>query len=298
MPKRGTYQFEVGPDGKLIDNNANLELMRKLFLDKAIINGETGPGRADSDFTNGGWHVMCHLAAGSGVYKSGDRFLLVTITHGGDEDVYYATVNYSDDSGNLKTVMLDSAEGRNLLEPATLLGYVEGTSEGQISNRNANDPDNAFNGWPRQDYNRPAGTSGSGGTVWEHWCTERDIRSSDPIGNSVVKAYFSLVATLGGEFVATVARGRRSYGHPIHVCAMVKSGFITREDALWDTSPYQIPNEEERLFQEARPGDSLNAVSKLTWTGGRDRRYYMFARRIGSWSPKADTEQDLNQFGV
>ena len=201
MPKRGTYEFDVQADGRLIDNDANLELARQLFRDGAIISNAWGPGRDANDFTNGGWHVLCHLAAGSGVYRANDRYLLATITHGSAEDKYYATVNYHGNNDNFKTVMLNSAEGRNLLDTATLLGYVEGTSEGHISARNANDPREAFNSWPRQTFNLDVGSGGSGGTVWEHWCTTRDLRTSNSIGDSVLRAYLILVSTLGGEFI-------------------------------------------------------------------------------------------------
>lgn len=297
MPNRGTYQFDVQANGNLVNSVENLELARRLFRDGDIISGRWGPGRS-GDFDHGGWHCLCHLAAGAGVYQSGSGYLWVAITHAGNEDKYLATVSCRESDRTVRTFDLDSAEGDNLLNQANLLGYVEGTSTGHILARNVQDPPGAFNSWPRQNFEPTEGSNEQGGgTVWEHWCTTRDLRETDAIGDSVLQAYLTLVSTLGGEFVATVARGRRSYNHPEQLCALVKAGFIAREDALWDTRPHEIPRPEELLFQEARPADCLQAVESLTWTPSGGRRYFMFSRRISSWSDKSSVESDLNQFG-
>ncbi len=296
MPNRGTYQFAVQANGNIVNSTENVDLARRLFRDGEIISERWGPGRP-GDFDSGGWHCLCHLAAGAGVYQSGTGYLWVAITHAGDEDKYLATVSAWETDRTVRTVELDSSEGRNLLNQANLLGYVEGTSLGHISARNVQDPPDAFNSWPRQAFEpAPRTNEQGGGTVWEHWCTTRDLRATNAIGDSVLRAYLTLVSTLGGEFVATVARGRRSYKHPDQLCALVKAGFVAREEALWDTMPYEIPRPQEVLFQEARPGDCLGAAESLSWTPTGGRRYFMFSRRIDGWSERSNVESGLNQF--
>lgn len=298
MPGRGTYQFDVQSNGNIVDTQENVERARKVFRDGDIISQLWGPGRDQSDFRYGGWHSLCHLAAGAGVYNLDDRYLWTAITHADDEDKYFATVSSKEADDTVKTINLGSDEGRNLIGRAKLLGFVEGTSRGHILARGVQDSPEAFNRWPRQDYDQNAGSNADGGTVWEHWCTVRDIRSTHAIGDSVIKAYLTLVSVLGGKFVACVARGRRSYNHPIHLCALVKAGFITKEEALWDTMPYEIPANAERLLQEARPKDSLAAVATLAWDRNGEQRYHMFKRKIDCWSTKNNVVQDLRQFGL
>lgn len=298
MPNRGTYSFEVSNDGGVKDSPGNLELLRRLFLDGNIIRNRYGPGRP-GDFDNGGWHVTCHLVAGGAVLRSQSGDLVwEAVTHDDGRKLYQATVTKAVLESGVTTVPLDSQKGRDILEDATLLGYVEGTSQGHISARDADDPSDAFNGWPRQKYDHSTVNPVAGGTVWEHWCTLRDIRSSAPIGTSVLSAYLTLVSQLGGQFVATVARGRRSYSHPIHICAMIKSGFITKEDALWDTMPEEIPGGAQRRFYKAEPEKSLEAAGRLSWPSGGSRRYHMFERRIGEWSKASDVRRDIEQFGL
>ena len=298
MPGRGTYQFDRQNNGNIVDSQENVERARKLFRDGGIISQKWGPGRDPSDITYGGWHSLCHLAAGAGVYGLDNKYLWVAITHAGSEDKYFTTVSSQEANGSVKAVNLGSDQGRTIIGRANLLGFVEGTSRGHILARNVQDPPQAFNRWPRQNYDCDAGCNTNGGTVWEHWSTTRDLRSSHPIGDSVLKAYVTLVSMLGGKFVACVARGRRSYNHPTQLCALVKAGFIAKEEVLWDTTPYEIPSDAERLLQEAKPTDSLTAVAALAWNTSAEQRYYMFKRKIGSWSTKANVEEDLRQFGL
>ena len=79
------------------------------------------------------------------------------------------------DGPGTRTVPIDLAESRLLLNGTQLLGFVEGTSKGRTLARGANDPPDLFNLWRRQDFDQPTGTDEDGGTVWEHWCALRDI---------------------------------------------------------------------------------------------------------------------------
>lgn len=296
MPVRGTYQFEI-QDGKLVNSVENLERMRNLFQDGSIIKEHWGPGRT-GDFDYGSWHCLCHLVAGSGVYKVGTGYLWVAITHAKNVDKYLATVSYRDSNRIVKTYELISSEGRNILNQANLVGYIEGTSCGHISARNVQDLGDAFNGWKRQDYDKPVASDDIGGTVWEHYCTTRDLRPSNKVGDSVLRSYLTLVSTLGGKFVVAVLRGRRAHEHPLQLCALVKAGFILREEALWAIRPNEISKEAEDLLREARPDEALKAVAMLPWAPSEEQRYYMYKRRIRSWSTKSDVESDLRSFGL
>jgi hypothetical protein len=104
----------------------------------------------------------------------------------------------------------------------------------------------------------------------------------------------SLVTALGDRFCATVARGRRDYGHPEQLCALVYSGFVGRDSATWNATPSPIPAAVEPLFLEAEPERALTAVEQLNWD--KPPRYYMFARRIKSWSTAAQVKTDLKKF--
>jgi len=297
MPVRGTYGFEIGDDGRVVDNESNVNSLRKLFRDGTIINEQWGPGNR-GDFDYGGWHCLCHLAAGAGVYRRSTGYLWVAITHSKREDKYLATVSYRDSDGTAMTCELGSSEGRAALNGATPVGYVEGTSRGHISARGVRDPERAFNGWPRQEFDQEAGKNLDGGTVWEHWCTTRDLRPSSPVGDSVLRSYLTLVSTLGGKFVAAVVRGRRSYFHPVHLCALVKAGFISRDEALWATMPKEIPGRAEGLLLEATPDRALEAAAMLLWEPSGELSYHMYKRKIREWSKKENVESDLRGFGL
>lgn len=289
---RGTFKFEVTAGGDLVDNPANVECLRKLWLDRTMIDGDDlGPGN-DGDFDHGAWHSACHLVGGGGVRRASDgKILWLEVSHDPAKDEYYASVTVA---GGGATHRLDSVEGRALLQGSTLLGFVEGNSVGHISARNARDPDTLFNGWKRQDFEQ-SGADEDGGKVWEHWCTVRDIRPPHKIGSSVLRAYVSLVAALGDKFVPAVARGRRDYGHPTQLCAMVRAGLTAEASATWDTTPHQIPDAAEKKFLEARPADEAAAAATLQWD--QAPRYYMFERRIRRWSKTDKVKEDLRDFG-
>ena len=290
MPQRGSYDFEVSASGALADNDSNLEKLRKLFRDERIIGGKWGPG-APGDFDHGSWHILCHLAAGAGVLVDGGTRSWVGITHDPARDTYEASIAVRE-NGSMRTVPLASGDARAMVGRSSCVGFVEGSSEGHIAARGARDPADAFNGWPRQDYDRDVSDRRDGGTVWEHWSTTRDIRPSSKIGMHVLRAYLGLVSVLGGRFVAAVARGRRDHDHPIHLVALVRAGVLTEGEATWDVTPQPIAKPVQDLLYEARPKDSLAAVDKLPFTPG-DQKYFMFERRIDRWSKASQVKQDL-----
>ncbi len=260
-----------------------------------MIKGEDlGPGDP-GDFDNGAWHVACHLVAAAGVRRTPDSHLLwLELSHDPGPDEYYVSVT-TEVGNQVKTFRLDSTGGKSLLRGSKLLGFVEGNSLGHISAHGVRDSGNLFLGYKRQEYDQPINSPEDGGKVWEHWCTVRDIRPSNHVGTSVLRSYVTLVSALGDLFVSTVARGRRDYGHPKQLCAMIRAGLTSEASALWDTFPLPIPIPTERLLLESRPQDSLAAVKRLTWDDSP--RYYMFQRRILSWGPAAAVKKDLQSFG-
>ncbi|MBO0698813.1 MAG: hypothetical protein J2P46_10495, partial [Zavarzinella sp.] len=295
-PTRGSLAFLTGPGGDLLNAAANVNLLRQLWLDRTLISGDDlGPGDP-GDFDNGAWHSSCHLLGAGGVRKAADgRVLWLEVSHYGPRDEYYASVTAREKAGP-RTVPLDSAEGRDLVEGSSLLGFVEGNSTGRTSARQVFDPPDRFNLWRRQDCDQPAASDLDGGKVWEHWCTLRDLRPSNRLALSVLTAYVSLVAALGDRFAATVARGRRDYGHPKQLAAMAHAGFVGPDAANWDVTPTAVPAAAEKLLLEADPARALEAVEKLDWAGGP--RYYMFARKLASWSPAKAVKADLKAFAA
>ncbi len=262
MKTRGCYLFEIADGERLGDDVRNLERLRALFRDGGLIDGRWGPGN-EGDFDNGSWHIMCHLAAGSGVVQtsSGGR-AWCGITHVRASDRYEATVTHRQ-AGAVHTWPLAASDSRSLLIGATCLGYVEGSSQGHITARGVSNPPDAFNGWPRQQFDQDVTSNADGGTVWEHWSTTRDIRPSSVIGTSVVSAYLTLVSVLGGRFVAAVARGRCEHEHPRQLVGLVKSGLLTADEATWDIRPDPIDAAAQRLLYEARPPEALKAAEAL-----------------------------------
>jgi hypothetical protein len=286
------FTFDRAPDGSLANSAVNVESLRQLWLDRTLIKGEEiGPGDP-GDFDFGAWHIACHLAGAGGVRRGADgRLMWLEISHDPARDDYFASVT-SNPGRDRATLRLDSAEGRTLIAGSTLVGFVEGNSTGRTSARNVHDSPTRFNLWRRQDFDEPVGSDNDGGKVWEHWCTQRDIRKSSAMGTSVLSAYISLVAALGDQFVAAVARGRRDYGHPQQLAAMVRAGFVRRESALWDTSPLPLPPAAERALLEAEPARALEAVEQLDWKTAPC--YYMFRRRIDSWNPAGEMRRLLS----
>jgi hypothetical protein len=292
---RGTFKFEVTASGDLVDGPANVEALRTLWLDRTMIQGDDlGPGD-EGDFDNGAWHVACHLIGAGGVRRAADgRLLWLEVSHDPATDEYFGSVT-TGAGASAVTSRLDSTAGRAALTGSDLLGFVEGNSVGRISARGVKDPPTRFNGWKRQNFNRPITSDKDGGKVWEHWCTVRDIRPPHKLASSVLCAYVSLAAALGDRFVPTVARGRRTYGHPAQLSAMVRAGLTSEGSATWDVKPTRIPAAAERKFLEATPADEAAGAALLQWDGAP--RYYMFGRRIASWSPAAKVREDLRKSG-
>jgi hypothetical protein len=290
---RGEYQFQITPAGDLQNTATNVVLLRRLWSDRVLINGDDlGPGDP-GDFDHGAWHSSCHLLGAGGVRRTADgRVLWLEISHAGPRDEYYASVTVREAAGP-RTLPLDSADGRALVDQSVLLGFVEGNSTGRTSARGVFDDPDRFNLWRRQDCDQPIGSPAEGGKVWEHWCTLRDLRPSNRVGLSALTAYVSLVAALGDRFAAAVARGRRDYGHPQQLGALVRAGFVGQDAATWDTTPVAIPAAAEPLLLEAEPARALAAAEQLDWTKGP--RYYMFARKLKSWSPAKAVRADLKK---
>lgn len=292
---RGTFGFDVSPSDELLNTPGNVEALRRLWLDRTLVQGrDIGPGNY-GDFDNGAWHSSCHLLGGGGVRRGANGSLLwLEISHEPADDSYFASVTVR--AGTAQTVRLDTPAGRALVDQSQLLGFVEGNSTGRISARGVRDPSDRFNRWKRQDFDKPVDSDSDGGKVWEHWCTTRDIRPGNRYGTTVLEAYVALTVALTDLFTAVVARGRRVYGHPVQLAAMVKAGYVAEASAVADITPRKMSPDVEALFNEAEPASSLDAASKLEW--GSEPRYYMFARRIGSWSKAADVENDLRSFGA
>jgi hypothetical protein len=291
---RGAFDFLTTDKGDLRNCSENVEALRRLWLHHALVAGEDlGPGDR-GDFDVGAWHVGCHLAAAAVVRRTAAKALVwLEVSHDAAADDYFASATVRD-GDVVRTVRLDSAEGRSLLKNSTLEGFVEGNSTGRVSARQANDPPDRFNLWRRQDFDQPIESVEDGGKVWEHWCTLRDIRPSARIGTSVLSAYVSLVSAGGDRFVPTVARGRREYGHPVQLAALVHAGLTTATSATWDTTPIVLPRNVEPLLLEATPSAALDAASRLDWNGVL--KYYMFARRIKNWSRTKEVHADLKTF--
>src|SRR3954469_11373293 len=123
MLTRGTYNFEIHNNGSGGGNAVNLDKIRKLFRDGAIISGNWGPGDY-GDFDNGSWHILCHLAGGAGVLSSGFGRVWCGITHVPAADTYQASVVYRR-SGPAVTAPLAGEEGARLANGAQVLGYIE-----------------------------------------------------------------------------------------------------------------------------------------------------------------------------
>jgi len=75
---------------------------------------------------------------------------------------------------------------------------------------------------------------------------------------------------------------------------MVQFGFVGEKSAIEELTPTAIPAAQEALFLEAEPERALAAVEKLDWA--KPPKYYMFARKIKSWSSAKAVKDDLKRF--
>ncbi len=278
---RGLYAFEIDGIGRLVPNATNIEKLRQLWLDRTVIDGALlGPGDP-GDFDHGAWHLSCHLVAASAVLRQRNGGLMwVEISYDLNSGLYYPSVTVERGTAP-ETLRLDAPEGRAVVAEATVLGFVEGNSTGRISAKGVDDPDQAFQNNPRQEYDQRTESPAEGGKVWEHWCTLRDLRPTCEVATSVLGSYVTLVHLLGDVFAAVVARGRHEYHHPEQLCAMVRAGFISAESAVTESLPLALPDPVSQLVSHASPATSLQGASSLAWSDSP--RYYMFERRIGSW---------------
>ena len=282
MRLRGTYNFEVDDFGNILHSQNNVELLRKLWLDRDLIKAnELGPGDND-EFKNGTWHIACHLVAASCVRKTNEgKILLLEILFNNTDNIYYPALTIRE-NGNIISLNSNSESAKNYIRNSKLLGFIEGNSEGKISASGVKDSPNSFAGNPRQNYDQVPGSKNEGGKVWEHWSTTRDIRSTSVIGSSVIDSYIAFVSVCGDKFVSTISRGRKAYFHPQQLKAMIKAGFVSLESANWNIKPLLIPLEINLLLQEARSESSYQAIEKLDWSD--PPKYYMFARSIDGWN--------------
>jgi hypothetical protein len=270
--------FQVDGAGALIANQSNVDALRNLWASRPE-GLNLGPGVN----ATGAWHVACHLVAGGCVRRSADgQTLWLEISHVPADDTYVATVT-AGASDAPTTSPLDSDEGRALLESSTLLGFVEGSSEGHITARGVTDPPGRFGQFMRQNYDKPVDATGDGGRVWEHWCTTRDLSPDSPLSVSLLTAYLELCNAAGDRFAPTVARGRTDYGHPEQLVAMIEAGFTTEESARWRTSPKPISPEAQLGLYEATAVAAHKEIQAFEWSDA-DPAYFMFQRRIDQWA--------------
>ena len=291
---RGTFQFQADPQEGLFNLAANVQALRRLWLDRKWVNGEAiGPGDP-GDFDYGAWHVACHLVAAGGVRRASDgRLLWLEISHEPSRDEYFASLTRKRPSG-IETLPLDSAEGLEALADSELLGFVEGNSTGRTSALRLRLADGlqplAASGFRSAGDQRCRRRQGLGALVHA-----AHIRETSRIGTAVLTAYVSLAAALGDRFPAAVARGRRDYGHPWQLCAMVQAGFVSEQAATWETKPAVIPAADDVPRRAAAdPGVAVEVCEKLDWSGGP--RYYMFKRRVERWSETEAVRRDLQEF--
>ena len=77
----------------------------------------------------------------------------------------------------------------------------------------------------------------------------------------------------------------------------MKSGLLTRDEAIWNVKPLPIPEPAQNLIYEARPADWLSAAPLLPLDPNRAPSYCMFQRRIDRWSDSAAVNADLARIG-
>jgi hypothetical protein len=257
--------------------------LRKHLLNWEAIDRDGGPGAMDDG--RGCWHVFCHLAAASAIYRmpSGTAAWVGVLFDAGRQR-YFAAVCADLDGGS--SLPLKSAAAREMIACGKWHSYLEGASRGHILDRTAQDPGDSEKDDRRQDYDQNANSPMDGGPVWEMWTVSRDIRPSARLGSSLVDAYCELLSVLGGRFAAIVARGRMEpeYGHLRQLCAMIDAGFVTPSEALTDIDAIAIPPAIERVLLEATPRAFAEAANMIARTR-RKPCYFMYGRKLSSFAP-------------
>ena len=163
MAPRGTLGFDINTAGNVCDYAANLERLWTLFRDGSSIENHWGPGDP-GDFDHGSWHILCHLAAGGALLQTARGHAWLAMAWDGAREIYIATVSFETD-GAVEHLPVTSSQGRALLAGARPLAFVEGTSQGHVTARGVQDPADAFNGNPRQEYDRDVTDPGEGRVV-------------------------------------------------------------------------------------------------------------------------------------
>ena len=290
--ERGSYEFEAGDSGGLLNTASNVELLRELWLDRDNINGDDiGPGDP-GDFDNGAWHVACHLLGGGGVRKlatassPGSRSRMTSA-----ERPYFASATVREGQARAPCRSIRRRDAHCL--------QIESLSVSSRELRSAGCPPASPGSAVAVQSVAPAGFRPAAGqrrrTAAAFGSTGARCATSGPthaIGTSVLTAYVSLVAALGDLFIPCVARGRREYGHPVQLRAMVARRPGRSASATWDGKPTAISKEAEKLFQEADEAAALKAVEQLKWSA--PPQYYMFARKISGWSKAEEVQADIS----
>lgn len=257
--------------------------LRNLLLDWRAINGDGGPGTTKNG--RGSWHLFCHLAAASALYRFRNRHAgWVGVVFDKKSRMYRAAM-VTTLQARLVILPLKSNDARNLIAGGEWFGYLEGASRGHILDRDADDPGDPKIDDRRQDYNQRINSQRDGGPVWELWTVSRDIRARNRLGNSLVEAYGELLTVLGARFAAVVARGRMEpeYGHLRQMCAMIDAGLISAEAALTDIDAVAIPPNIERVLLDATPRSFAHAASLLA-NVHRKPCYFMYSRKLSSFA--------------
>ena len=286
---RGSLQFQITPAGDLQNPRPTCGCSRQLWADRTLIRGDDlGPGDP-GDFDHGAWHSSCHLLGAGGARRATDgRVLWLEVSHARARDEYFASVTFRD-SGKPQTVPLDSAEGRDAGRAiALLLGSWRGTRPaGHRRAMSSMRPTGSISGGGRISTSRSprsskAGRSGSTG-VRSATCgrpTGLGCRRSRPTCRSSRRWEIGSAprSRAAGAITATRSNSAR-WSTP---------GFVGKDSATWNATPTPIPAAWNRCSWTPNPSEALAAVEQLDWE--KPPKYFMFERRIKSWSTAAHGE--------
>lgn len=285
MKTRGEYNFEIDVKGKILPNQANLQKLRALLLDRKLINDEIlGPGDHE-DYLIGSWHIFCHLTAACAVFKKRNNYIWTEISHVPLIDEYITTVTVDSSQETVCSFPLYSSVGQKIIHDAKLLGFIEGTSFGHISAIDVQDKPEDFNKNYRQEYDNDELSMKEGGRVWEHWVVTRDISEKSHIGSSILQAYLEMLSICGGIYSGIVGRSRSDYHHPEQLKALKTAGLLNVEEVLFDITPKSIPQSSALKIFSANPKICLETVKDFSWDLNKVS-FFMFQRKIDKWNAK------------